>query len=194
MLQTQSTVTLQKIVNIAMTFGDIEPVLNVSGQSSNPATVIATDVMNAICGVNFPHKWNEINLPVFYTNSWQQDYAVVWPSPQPSGSPYASNASLTNLAWLDVDGQSVALVAVNAWTGAALNVANSVNFNIGYDNAATYLTASVDEARVSNIARGPDWELTEYNNQSSPSTFYTLSNIPITGGSINLRMLMGMGT
>ena len=73
MIMTQSTITLQKIVNIAQSFGDIEPVLNVAGDSSNPALIIATDVMNAICGVNFPHKWNEINLPPFYTNSWQQD-------------------------------------------------------------------------------------------------------------------------
>jgi hypothetical protein len=33
----------------------------------------------------------------------------------------------------------------------------------------------VDEARVSNIARSADWISTEYNNQSSPNTFYTIS-------------------
>ena len=32
----------------------------------------------------------------------------------------------------------------------------------------------LDEVRVSNIARSADWITTEYNNQSSPSTFYTL--------------------
>lgn len=100
MIMTQSTITLQKIVNIAQSFGDIEPVLNVAGDSSNPALIIATDVMNAICGVNFPHKWNEINLPPFYTNSWQQDYALVW-GPQGSGSPYVQGQSVTNVAWLE---------------------------------------------------------------------------------------------
>lgn len=87
----QSKVTLQQIVNIAQTFGDIEPVLNVAGSSAQPALTIANDVMNAMCGVPFPQKWNEIVLPQFYTNSWQQDYAVVYPS----------GASLTNLAWLE---------------------------------------------------------------------------------------------
>jgi hypothetical protein len=32
----------------------------------------------------------------------------------------------------------------------------------------------IDEVRVSNVARASDWIATEYNNQSSPSTFYTI--------------------
>ena len=137
MIQTQSTITLQKIVNIAMTFADIEPVLNVAGQSSNPATIIATDVMNAICGVNFPHKWNEINLPVFYTNSWQQDYAVVWPSPQSSGSPYTAYSTLTNLAWLergivvDINSTSFPKPYRNVEVGRQLPQATSTSWNSG---------------------------------------------------------------
>jgi RHS repeat-associated protein len=47
-------------------------------------------------------------------------------------------------------------------------------------NAACYwicnsLTGSADEFRISNTARSGDWITTEYNNQNSPSTFYTLS-------------------
>ena len=34
----------------------------------------------------------------------------------------------------------------------------------------------MDEARVSNTNRSADWILTEYNNQNSPSTFYTLGS------------------
>ncbi len=100
MINTQSTVTLQHIVNIAIAFGDIEPVLNTAGDSSQPALVIATDVMNAICGTSFPGKWNELVLPPFYSNSWQQDYAVVYPANWTPGQP-AAGQSLTNLAWLE---------------------------------------------------------------------------------------------
>jgi len=100
----------------------------------------------------------------------------------------------TGIPIIYVDGASVSLVAVNSYTGSALNCTNSGNFNIGYDNASAYLTGSVDEARVSNTARGADWILTEYNNQSSPSTFYTLSNIPGAGGGTNQLMMMGFGT
>jgi outer membrane protein assembly factor BamB len=37
-----------------------------------------------------------------------------------------------------------------------------------------YFTGQIDEVRVSNIARSGDWVTTEYNNQSSPGTFYTV--------------------
>ena len=37
---------------------------------------------------------------------------------------------------------------------------------------------SIDEARVSNIARSADWIATEYNNQTSPVTFYDVGALP----------------
>ncbi len=39
---------------------------------------------------------------------------------------------------------------------------------------------SVDEVRVSDIPRSADWVATEYNNQSSPSTFYTMGGSAIS--------------
>ena len=43
-----------------------------------------------------------------------------------------------------------------------------------------YSHASMDEFRVSTIARSADWIATEYNNQSSPSTFYNEGSATIT--------------
>jgi len=74
-----STVPLQHIVEVAQTYGDIEPILNAGGFTELVALSIANTVMNAICAVAFPHKWNEFILPPIYTNSFQQDYAVVNP-------------------------------------------------------------------------------------------------------------------
>jgi hypothetical protein len=37
-----------------------------------------------------------------------------------------------------------------------------------------YLGAIIDEVRVSNVARSASWIVSEYNNQNSPSTFYSL--------------------
>ncbi|MES2315849.1 MAG: hypothetical protein V4486_03935, partial [Patescibacteria group bacterium] len=39
-----------------------------------------------------------------------------------------------------------------------------------------FLEAAVDEVRVSNVARSADWISTEYNNQSSPSSFYAIGS------------------
>ncbi len=39
---------------------------------------------------------------------------------------------------------------------------------------STFFNGVIDEVRLSNIARSADWIVTEYNNQNSPSTFYTV--------------------
>lgn len=75
-----SSIPLQHIVDVAQTYGDIEPVLNVGGQSQTIALSIANTVMNAICAVAFPWKWNEFNIQPIYTNSFQQDYASILPA------------------------------------------------------------------------------------------------------------------
>ena len=86
-----STYTIQNIIDRVVSFGDIEPVLNVGGTSMEPALTIANDVFNEICATPFPHKWNSAELPLFYTWSWQQDYALV----NPDGS------SVYEFEWLE---------------------------------------------------------------------------------------------
>lgn len=75
-----STIQLQHLSDIAQTYGDIEPVLNVAGSTQTVVLSACNTVMNAICAVAFPHKWNEFNIPPIYSNSVQQDYAVVMPA------------------------------------------------------------------------------------------------------------------
>ncbi|MDQ3008841.1 MAG: DUF2341 domain-containing protein [bacterium] len=54
-------------------------------------------------------------------------------------------------------------------------------FQIGYDTgtggANNYTNGKIDEVRVSNIVRSADWIATEYNNQSSPLTFFSVSTV-----------------
>ncbi|HEY4788709.1 MAG TPA: DUF2341 domain-containing protein, partial [Bacteroidales bacterium] len=38
-----------------------------------------------------------------------------------------------------------------------------------------YFNGKIDEARVSSVAKSPDWISTEYNNQHAPSSFYSIS-------------------
>lgn len=79
------TRTLQNVIDSVLPFGDIKPVLAAAGYSNEPALTIASDVMAAICDQPIAWKWNEILVPIFYTNSWQQDYALV---------------GVTNIGWL----------------------------------------------------------------------------------------------
>jgi len=43
-------------------------------------------------------------------------------------------------------------------------------------NNSRVLNGSIDEARVTKIARSVGWLTTEYNNQNNPTTFYTIGN------------------
>lgn len=76
-LSSESSFTVQHLIDVAQTFGDLEPILNVGGQTNTIAISCANSVMNAICAANFPWKWNEFNLLPIYSNSFQQDYAGV---------------------------------------------------------------------------------------------------------------------
>src|SRR5579885_411660 len=79
MANSQSTLTLQQMLDKILPLGDIEPFVT-----------ICSDVYAEIVGLPFPHKWNEIKLPQFYTNSFQQDYALV----------NLDGSSVYNIEWL----------------------------------------------------------------------------------------------
>ncbi len=93
-----SSFTIQNVFDKIVIIGDVEPCLNAGGYSAYPMLPIANDVMDAFLTTSVPWKWNEFNIPVFYTNSWQQDYAV---------------PGLTTLSWLqggtiiDINNQSL---------------------------------------------------------------------------------------
>ena len=46
----------------------------------------------------------------------------------------------------------------------------------GAYSSVNFWHGTLDEVRLSNVERSDDWVSTEYNNQSSPSTFYTISS------------------
>lgn len=92
MANSQSKTTLQQILDRVFPLGDVNPVLvNVGGYQIEPFATICGDVYSEIVGLPFPHKWNENKLPQFYTNSFQQDYALL----NPDGS------SVYNVEWLE---------------------------------------------------------------------------------------------
>ncbi|MCL5411956.1 MAG: DUF2341 domain-containing protein [Patescibacteria group bacterium] len=61
-------------------------------------------------------------------------------------------------------------------TGSANNDAGN-SFRLAQDSVSRFgLNGRLDEARVSSIARSATWITTEYNNESSPSTFYSVAS------------------
>jgi hypothetical protein len=47
---------------------------------------------------------------------------------------------------------------------------------VGADGGWGWFDGILDEVRISNSARSAFWISTEYNNQNSPATFYSLGN------------------
>jgi len=84
-----------------------------------------------------------------------QDLVTLYVNGAPSGSGTVTINNLADDSWLD------ALLANNL--GGKFDYYTWGAFN-----------GSEDEFRISNIVRSPDWIATEYNNQSSPSSFYQL--------------------
>ncbi len=66
------------------------------------------------------------------------------------------------------DGGSLKAGNITAFTSSAANLYLGQR---GDDSLAAYLDGTLDETRVSNVARSPGWIATEYNNQTSPNSF-----------------------
>jgi len=67
-------------------------------------------------------------------------------------------------------------------SGGVANVTSTITLGSRRDYPAQALNGVLDEVRVSNTARSADWIKTEYNNQSSPSAFYSISGATSGGG------------
>lgn len=75
-MASNSSITVQNIIDYAKTFADLQPVLAVGGYSLQPALTIASDTIAAMLSPALNWKWNRFKVPAFYTNSLQRDYAI----------------------------------------------------------------------------------------------------------------------
>ena len=58
-----------------------------------------------------------------------------------------------------------------ATTDAVVNIGREVD-----GTTISYMIGTIDEVRISNSARSVAWITTEYNNQNSPSSFYSVGS------------------
>jgi len=85
-----SSYSLQNLVDIARSMGDIAPVLPTGGSYDTVALSAINDTLTQMLagsskGSPFNFKFNRINIPPFFINSYQQDYA----------------SSVVNIGWLE---------------------------------------------------------------------------------------------
>ena len=97
---------------------------------------------------------------------------------------YTSSTSIPNGSWsyltVTLTGPPTRFTATGRWRsrtyrrGPLQVTLNACTIGSYIDGASDIMLGSLDEIRVSNTVRSADWIATEYNNQSSPATFYTL--------------------
>lgn len=85
-----SSYTIQNLVDIARAMGDLAPTLPTGGAYETVALSATNDAMTGMLagshkGSPFNFKFNRINIPPFFINSYQQDYA----------------SNILNLGWLE---------------------------------------------------------------------------------------------
>ena len=68
----------------------------------------------------------------------------------------------------------------------SVNTVNNSTETIGAWGSGRYWSGSLDELRISSVTRALSWYSTQYNNQNSPSTFYTVGTVlkNVSGGGI----------
>ena len=80
------------------------------------------------------------------------------------------------------DGSNIRLFVDGAQVNSAAESGNmsSANASLWFGDSASFngrtWDGSIEEVRISSSARSADWIATEYNNQSSPSTFYSMGS------------------
>lgn len=83
----------------------------------------------------------------------------------------------------------VQVATATSTTALPTVVSRAVNY-LGKSNFVTdaYYAGNFQEARISNVARPVDLIATEYANQSSPSTFYTVSGLTVPSASASINV------
>lgn len=193
---TASTVTLQNVADILSGIVDIQSILSVGGYSNTTMLTIANDVMNELCAQSFPWKWNEFNLPQFYSNSFQQDYALPLTTLQSLQRGMVINMSSNSVPkpWGYVEVVRAQTEATTAWNGPcpffsapvfSVNWINNSNLYYGTWGAANTGNATLGNNPVSgSVYTDP---LTVASQPSNPIT-------QIIDANGNLLMLTGYGT
>lgn len=95
----QSTITVQSVVNYASTQTGLMPLTGVGGYANEPAISIANDTLSELLAPPFAWKFNRATMPIFVTQQNQQDYpfagAAAWTSTGGASIGLASNNSIT---------------------------------------------------------------------------------------------------
>ena len=93
----------------------------------------------------------------------------------------------TNEIWIDGIQQSLVTNITNTFS----DINTSKNIGVRSSASSQNWQGIIDEVRLSNVDRSPDWIKTEYNNQNSPSTFLSVGSESPTANSTSFNLSTG---
>ncbi len=127
-------------------------------------------------GVQFVKNGNIAVTGSEPTSGTWHHYALVWDK----------NGGSNNAKWYrngNLDAQATVSGNMGSLTGDLV---------IGGDSQSnTWYDAIIDEMRISNVIRSADWIKTEFNNQNSPSGFYTITSPSVPSAPLSLSSVVG---
>ncbi len=128
-------------------------------------------------------------------NAWMDFGEMELTAPMPFDGQWHHLVSVYGGGYLNTSTDQLYLDGVllsTTLTNAGIPAITTTELKIGGIPACSYcstLTGSVDEVRVSSGIRSADWIATEFANQSSPSTFYTVENQATANSSPTIVLL-----
>lgn len=69
-----SSISTQTLIDYVRTFDWTAPTVGLAGYDDEPSLSFSNDIMQKIIAKNNPWKWNSYQVPVFYSQPYQQDY------------------------------------------------------------------------------------------------------------------------
>jgi hypothetical protein len=140
----QTTITVQQVVNYASQHTELMPLIGVGGYSNEPALSIANDVLSELLAQPFPWKFNRKVAPILVTQQWKQDYKFA------GASAFTQNG-----------GAAIGLASANAITEASFTVTvNTIephNFSVGDTVFMTGNTVAAYNSTFSSKPSGSSW-------------------------------------
>jgi hypothetical protein len=138
----------------------------------NPTTISGSKYVVTDTNNDFSLTLSASRANIFVTHNGSTNYGI------------STSNTLTAGSWsylaATYDGSTEAIFLNGTESSQSLSIgtinSGSTDLNIGSNYGSFYVKSSLDEVRISNIARSPGWVTTEYNNQSAPSGFYSVGS------------------
>ncbi|MHC4544674.1 MAG: DUF2341 domain-containing protein, partial [Planctomycetota bacterium] len=150
--------------------------LNITGTAITVEAWVQLQEVRPASGTGIVKKGNQY----FLFQDWDADYRITFTADSPTQAYPSADGNLAD-TWYHMVGVyngSNAKIYRNGTEVGSLVASGSIvssasDVVIGGNQA---FDGPIDEARISNIVRSPDWIATSYNNQNNPSNFYNVGN------------------